>query len=124
MNASLDPVAFQLDMGYGADGTHHQRFNNGVAFSPGQVPGQLRPVAGVRHLHRHDTGADALTLDFGKFYTTAGAEVIEANKNWLYSRSILFNVIPLVHTGARANLKVSDMLSLQAEPGQRLEQRS
>ena len=32
-----------------------------------------------------------LTLDFGKFYTTAGAEVIEANKNWLYSRSILFN---------------------------------
>jgi hypothetical protein len=52
-------------------------------------------------------------LDFGKFYTTAGAEVIEANKNWLYSRSILFNVIPLVHTGARANLKVSDQLSLQ-----------
>ena len=55
-----------------------------------------------------------LTLDFGKFYTTAGAEVIQANKNWLYSRSFLFNNIPLVHTGARANLKVNDMLSLQA----------
>ena len=55
-----------------------------------------------------------LTVDFGKFVTTAGAEVIEANKNWLYSRSILFNVIPLVHTGVRAGLKVSDQLSLQA----------
>ena len=55
-----------------------------------------------------------LTLDFGKFYTTAGAEVIHANKNWLYSRSLLFNNIPLLHTGARANLKVNDMMSLQA----------
>ncbi len=55
-----------------------------------------------------------LTLDFGKFYTTAGAEVIPTNKNWLYSRSILFNIIPLLHTGARANFKVNDMLSLQA----------
>ena len=24
------------------------------------------------------------TIDFGKFVTTAGAEVIESNKNWLY----------------------------------------
>jgi hypothetical protein len=56
----------------------------------------------------------ALTFDFGKFYTTAGAEVLPANKNWLYSRSLLFNAIPVLHTGARANLKVNDMLSLQA----------
>ena len=54
-----------------------------------------------------------LTLDFGKFVTTAGAEVIEANKNWMYSRSFLFGIIPFVHTGLRANLKVSDMLTLQ-----------
>ena len=55
-----------------------------------------------------------VTLDFGKFVTTAGAEVIEANKNWLYSRSILFNNITILHTGVRANLKVSDQLTLQA----------
>jgi hypothetical protein len=55
-----------------------------------------------------------LTLDFGKFYTTAGAEVIPANKNWMYSRSILFFSIPLLHTGARANFKVNDQLTLQA----------
>src|SRR6185503_9071239 len=55
-----------------------------------------------------------LTLDAGKFVTTAGAEVIEANKNWLYSRSILFAQIPLVHTGIRGTVKVNDMLTLQA----------
>jgi hypothetical protein len=55
-----------------------------------------------------------LTFDFGKFYTTAGAEVLPANKNWLYSRSLLFNAIPVLHTGARANLKINDMVSLQA----------
>ena len=56
-----------------------------------------------------------LTIDFGKFVTTAGAEVIEANKNWLYSRSILFFNIPLLHTRSRApTYKVNDMLSLQA----------
>ena len=54
-----------------------------------------------------------LTLDFGKFTTTAGAEVIEANKNWLYSRSLLFNAIPLLHTGVRANLKINDMVTVQ-----------
>ena len=31
-----------------------------------------------------------LELDFGKFVTSAGAEVIEAKDNWNYSRSILF----------------------------------
>ena len=55
-----------------------------------------------------------LTLDFGKFTTTAGAEVIESNKNWLYSRSLLFFGIPLLHTGARANFKASDQLTIQA----------
>jgi hypothetical protein len=59
------------------------------------------------------TPVDNLTIDFGKFVTTAGAEVIEANKNWLYSRSILFFNIPLLHTGIRAGYKVNDMVSVQ-----------
>jgi hypothetical protein len=35
--------------------------------------------------------------------TSASAEVIESNKNWLYSRSMLFTGVPLVHTGLRIN---------------------
>jgi Putative beta-barrel porin-2, OmpL-like. bbp2 len=44
-----------------------------------------------------------LTLTFGKFVTPAGAEVIETNGNWNYSRSILFYyAIPYFHFGANA----------------------
>jgi hypothetical protein len=44
-----------------------------------------------------------LTLTFGKFVTPAGAEVIETNGNWDYSRSILFYyAIPYFHFGANA----------------------
>jgi hypothetical protein len=44
-----------------------------------------------------------LTFTFGKFVTPAGAEVIETNGNWNYSRSILFYyAIPYFHFGANA----------------------
>jgi hypothetical protein len=49
----------------------------------------------------------------GRFVTGAGAEVIEANKNWLYSRSLVFGIIPFFHTGARATLKANDQFSAQ-----------
>jgi hypothetical protein len=48
-----------------------------------------------------------LVLDAGKFVTNAGAEVIEAKDDWLYSRSLLFGfAIPFTHTGVRATLPV------------------
>ncbi len=54
-----------------------------------------------------------LQLDFGKFVTNAGAEVIETNANWNYSHSILFGyAIPYFHTGLRATYPVSGKLSL------------
>ncbi len=46
-----------------------------------------------------------VVLDGGKFVTNAGAEVIEAKDNWLYSRSLLFGfAIPFTHTGLRATM--------------------
>jgi hypothetical protein len=43
-----------------------------------------------------------LTVDFGKFVTQHGAEVIEAKDNWNYSRSLLFSwAIPYYHMGVR-----------------------
>jgi hypothetical protein len=113
MNASLDVVSLQIDLGYGSvgsiingsiDGGSPLAFPIGAAFLVEQAFGEITlPI-----------GLPSFTLDFGKFTTTAGAEVIEANKNWLYSRSLLFNAIPLLHTGVRANLKVNDNLTLQA----------
>lgn len=52
--------------------------------------------------------AKGFEADFGKFVTSAGAEVIEAKDNWNYSRSILFAwAIPYTHTGIRTSMPVS-----------------
>ena len=56
-----------------------------------------------------------LKLDFGKFVTDHGLEVIEGYEDWNlnYSRSFLFYYsIPFTHTGLRGTYKVNDMLTL------------
>jgi hypothetical protein len=53
-----------------------------------------------------------LQLDAGKFVTPLGAEVIESQDNWNYSRSVLFGyAIPFYHVGLRATLPAGDKLS-------------
>jgi hypothetical protein len=64
--------------------------------------------------------AKGFELDFGKFVTSAGAEVIEAKDNWNYSRSLLFvNAIPYWHFGVRTSYPVSktDTIGLQLVNG-------
>ena len=54
-----------------------------------------------------------LQIDAGKFVTPAGAEVIETNQNWNYSRSLLFTYcIPYYHFGARAKYTFNDKWSV------------
>jgi len=54
-----------------------------------------------------------LQFDFGKFVTPAGAEVLETNQNWNYSRSLLFYyAIPYYHFGARAKYTFNDKWSI------------
>ena len=56
-----------------------------------------------------------LRLDFGKFITDHGSEVIEGYEDWNlnYSRSFLFYFsIPFTHTGLRATYSVNDALML------------
>ena len=53
-----------------------------------------------------------LTIDAGKFVTPAGAEVIETQDNWNYSRSLLFSwAIPYYHAGVRASYALSDKVT-------------
>jgi hypothetical protein len=57
----------------------------------------------VKPNHTHGT-----EIDFGQFVTSAGAEVIEANSNWNYSRSLLFAwAIPYYHFGLRTTTPVT-----------------
>jgi len=64
--------------------------------------------------------AKGFELDFGKFSTSAGAEVIEAKDNWNYSRSLLFAwAIPYFHFGARATMPITktDTIGVQVVNG-------
>jgi len=56
-----------------------------------------------------------LQIDFGKFVTQHGAEVIESKDNWNYSRSLLFTyAIPFYHFGLRAKYVFSDKYNFTA----------
>jgi hypothetical protein len=56
---------------------------------------------------------DRLTVDFGKFYTSAGAEIFENSGNWLTSRSMIFTYGPYTHAGLRLSLPINDVLTVQ-----------
>ena len=54
-------------------------------------------------------------VDFGKFVTQHGAEVIETKDNWNYSRSLLFAwAIPYYHFGTRVAITANDKVTLGA----------
>jgi hypothetical protein len=87
--ADLDAFAARVDVGYGLVGS-------GFFVQQAFGTAKFNPV---------------VALDVGKFVTHAGGEVIETNKNWLYSRSLLFYGIPLYHTGLRLNLALAPGLT-------------
>ena len=87
-----DPVGFRVDLGFGKafDIVHGAEPNGGLSTFRNieQAYGTLNVGKG--------------TLDFGKFVTQHGAEVIETNMNWNYSHSLLFAwAIPYYHFGVR-----------------------
>jgi hypothetical protein len=52
-------------------------------------------------------------VDAGKFVTPIGAEIIESQDNWNYTRSILFGyAIPFYHFGVRATVPLTERLTL------------
>src|SRR5436309_1305112 len=56
---------------------------------------------------------NGLQIDFGKFVTALGNEVIETKDNWNYSRSLLFTLaIPYYHMGMRATYPINDKVSV------------
>jgi hypothetical protein len=96
---------FRVDFGAG------ETANMVNAFEPGGTD-YLKYVqqAYVSYLAPVGSG---LTIDFGKFVTPAGAELIESKDNFNYSRGLLFALaIPYYHTGFRVGYAVNDKVSL------------
>jgi Putative beta-barrel porin-2, OmpL-like. bbp2 len=79
----------------------------------------FEPESDGKEIYKHVQQAYASLLtgkvqwDVGKFVTIHGAEVIESQDNWNYTRSVLFGyAIPFYHLGVRATVPVNDKLSV------------
>ena len=64
-------------------------------------------------------GGNGSGVDFGKFYSPFGYEVVQSNGNYNYSRSLAFNLVPFYHFGARIYTAPGG-LGVQGPDGDRL----
>jgi len=95
-----DPVGFQVDLGFGRA---FELFNR----QPSERASDTFRFLEQAYLSIKPAKAKGLEIDFGKFVTSAGAEVIETNGNWNYSRSLLFALaIPYYHFGVRTSIPI------------------
>jgi hypothetical protein len=98
MAHDADPVGFRVDLGFG------RAFD--IVHGAEQAPGIFRNIEQA-YVSLKPKSAKGLQFDFGKFVTSAGAEVIETKDNWNYSRSLLFAwAIPYYHFGLRTTLPI------------------
>jgi hypothetical protein len=106
VHADTDLVSFRMDLGAG----HTAAIINNASATASTGAAATAEGAGLYNMGFLVQQAFAtvrphanISIDAGKFVTSASAEVIESNKNWLYSRSLLFTGVPLLHTGLRVN---------------------
>ncbi len=96
------PVGFRADIGFGdaAESVH-----------AGEPAG--RDVYQYLQQVYLSAARGPVQVDFGKFVTPVGAEVIETKDNWNYSRSLLLSLaIPYYHFGVRSAVVVNNKLTL------------
>ena len=92
------PVGFHLDVGFG------QIFSATHAFDAAPEGMKYFEQAYIDFKPKSWKGVE---VDLGEFVTSAGAEVIDVNGNWNYSRSLLFAwAIPYYHFGIRTSFPI------------------
>lgn len=92
------PFGFHVDLGIG------QAFD--IIHASDRAPEGMKYLEQV-YVSLKPKQWKGLQIDAGKFVTSAGAEVIETNANWNYSRSLLFAwAIPYYHLGIRTSFPV------------------
>jgi len=92
------PVGFHLDVGFGEifSATH----------ATDAAPEALKYFEQA-YIDFKPKSWKGVEVDVGEFVTSAGAEVIDVNGNWNYSRSLLFAwAIPYYHVGIRTSFPV------------------
>ncbi len=99
-----DPVGFKLDLGFGRamDIFNFQDTANGFD--------NLRYVPQA-YITFKPKNAKGFQMDFGKFYTSVGAEPTETHLNWNYSRALMYANGPYYHFGLRTSMPVNKYLT-------------
>lgn len=95
------PIGFRLDLGFG------RAWDVFHATEPGQRDIQ-------RYIPQAYISAKKGTFqfDFGKFYTSVGAELTENNYTWHYGRGYMYTNGPYYHMGMRMTKAVNDQWTL------------
>jgi hypothetical protein len=100
------PWGFRLDLQNGQNNMYQER--------PYQTTNSLHNMQMVQqaYVSFFFPVLKGLTVDAGKMATHIGLEVLDSKDNIAYTIGyVFFNTIPFIHTGARANLQVTDKLS-------------
>ena len=101
---SADPIGFKLETIFGRAG---DLFN---AAEPGGLDVYRNLLQA--YISLKPARWKGVQLDFGKFVTSAGAEVTETHLNWNYSRGLLYANGPFYHFGARVNAPLNKNLNV------------
>jgi len=104
-NSKEDPLGFRIDLGLG------ETVDRTISVSDSSRNDGTKHILQAYASYVAPLGK-GLTIDFGKFYTPIGAEVIETKDNFNYSRSFLFAYGPFYHTGLRAKYAFNAKVAL------------
>jgi hypothetical protein len=91
---SADPVGFKAEFLFG------RAADTFFAAEPGGAS-EVQKHLLQAYMTVKPAGWGGVTLDVGKFVTSAGAELTESHLNWNYSRGLLYANGPFYHFGAR-----------------------
>lgn len=95
-----DPIGFRLDFGFG------RAWDIFHVSEPKDAPAVMRNIPQA-YLSIAPPNAGGLQIDFGKFYTSAGAELTENHLTWSYSRALLYANGPYYHFGLRTSKPIT-----------------
>jgi polyhydroxyalkanoate synthesis regulator phasin len=104
-NSKDSPLGFRVDLGLG------ETVDRVISVSDSSRNDATKHVLQAYASYVAPLGS-GLTIDFGKFYTPVGLEVIETKDNFQYSRGWLFTYGPYYHAGFRAKYAFNDKVAL------------
>ena len=112
LSHAANPIGFTFDIGFGRA---WQIFH---ATDPARGGNEYIPQAYVSLKPERWGG---LQFDFGKFYTSAGAELTENNLTWSYGRGYLYTNGPYYHFGARVTKPLTSKFTVGLAVSERVE---